>query len=305
MAKPTRFELMSDPAIAYIQNVRTYDYYFSRLTNMALSVYEWKDLPNTVDPRWLELSIFRNGMCLFFKDDVLGYLALPCTIGGLLDVYNIPGYRRAFAANGYNAQRDASNSVIIYHNYLHDVPIWDLEMFATRLSDFQRTIDVNINAQKTPVALIVDDNEVTTWKNTYLKWSGNVPFIMGNKALNPNSLTVLKTDAPFVADAIQEMLVQVWNDAMSYLGISNVNVTKKERLITDEVQRNMGGVLASRYSPLEMRRQAAKQINDMFNLNVSVDFREDILAYQSQIIGETEEMIKKGELADVSDRYSE
>jgi hypothetical protein len=292
---------MTDPAIAALQNVRTFDYYFQRLQNIALSVYEWKDLPDTVDPRWLELSICLNGMCLFFKDDVLGYLALPCTIGSPLDVYNIPMYRRAYAANGYQAERNNENSVIIYHNYLHQVPIWDLEMFATRLADYQRTIDINVNAQKTPIALLVDDTEKATWENAYMSYVGNVPVIIGNKAMNPNSMQVLKTDAPFIADAVEELRTMVWNDAMSYIGISNVNVTKKERLITDEVQRNMGGVLASRYSPLEMRRHAAKQINKMFNLDISVDFREDILAYQSQIIGETEEMIKDGELADVAD----
>ena len=301
MGKKTAFDLMTSPALAYLQNQRTYDYYFQRLTNIALSVFEWKNLPMTVDPRWLELSIFRNGMCLFFEDPVMGYVAMPCAIGGKLDVYNIPTIRRAYAANGYNAIRDNTNSVIIYHNYLHDVPVWDLEMFATRLADYQRTIDVNVAAQKTAVAILVDDNEVKTWKDAYISWAGNVPMIMGNKAMNPNAMTVLKTDAPFVADSIQEMLVQVWNDAMSYLGVSNVNVTKKERLITDEVQRNMGGVLASRYSPLEMRRDAAKHINEMFGLDIEVDYREDILAYQSKMIGETEEMIKEGELNDVDD----
>ena len=301
MGKKTAFDLMTSPALAYLQNQRTYDYYFQRLTNIALSVFEWKNLPLTVDPRWLELSIFRNGMCLFFEDPVMGYVAMPCAIGGKLDVYNIPTIRRAYAANGYNAIRDNTNSVIIYHNYLHDVPVWDLEMFATRLADYQRTIDVNVAAQKTAVAILVDDNEVKTWKDAYISWAGNVPMIMGNKAMNPNAMTVLKTDAPFVADSIQEMLVQVWNDAMSYLGVSNVNVTKKERLITDEVQRNMGGVLASRYSPLEMRRDAAKHINEMFSLDIEVDYREDILAYQSKMIGETEEMIEEGELNDVDD----
>ena len=301
MGKKTAFDLMTSPALAYLQNQRTYDYYFQRLTNIALSVFEWKNLPLTVDPRWLELSIFRNGMCLFFEDPVMGYVAMPCAIGGKLDVYNIPTIRRAYAANGYNAIRDNTNSVIIYHNYLHDVPVWDLEMFATRLADYQRTIDVNVAAQKTAVAILVDDNEVKTWKDAYISWAGNVPMIMGNKAMNPNAMTVLKTDAPFVGDSIQEMLVQVWNDAMSYLGVSNVNVTKKERLITDEVQRNMGGVLASRYSPLEMRRDAAKHINEMFGLDIEVDYREDILAYQSKMIGETEEMIEEGELNDVDD----
>ena len=289
------FSIMGDPAISAMQNLRTFDYYFNRLSNIAISIFEWKNLPDNVDPRWLELSIFGNGMCLFFRDEDAGFFdALPCTIGGTFDNHNIPILRRAYAANGYQAQRDNTNSVIIYHNYLHGVPIWDIEMFATRLADYQRTIDVNTRAQKTPVLLLCDDNQKDTWKNTLIQYEGNVPLILGNNGLNPNSLTVLKTDAPFVADKIEELRVQVWNDAMSYLGVSNVNVTKKERLITDEVQRNMGGVLASRNSPLEMRREACDQINKMFGLNVDVDFREDILAYQSDIIGKTLEDVEEG-----------
>ena len=294
--KRNMIRMMSDPALAAIQNIRTYDYYFMRLSNIAVSIFEWKNLPDTVDARFLEMSIFRNGMCLFFEDPVIGYLALPCAIGGKLNVYNIPTMRRAFAANGYYAMRDESNSVIIYHNYFHDVPTWDVEMFAQRLAEYQRTIDVNVGAQKTPVLLACDDDQKASVENAYLSYSGNTPVIVANKAMNPNMITVLKTDAPFVADAIEELRVMVWNDAMSYLGVSNVNVTKKERLITDEVQRNMGGVLASRNSPLQMRRQAADEINKMFNLNIEVDYREDILAYQSDMIGETAQMIKEGEL---------
>lgn len=294
--KRNMIRMMSDPALAAIQNIRTYDYYFMRLSNIAVSIFEWKNLPDTVDARFLEMSIFRNGMCLFFEDPVIGFLALPCAIGGKLNVYNIPTMRRAFAANGYYAMRDESNSVIIYHNYFHDVPTWDVEMFAQRLAEYQRTIDVNVGAQKTPVLLACDDDQKASVENAYLSYSGNTPVIVANKAMNPNMITVLKTDAPFVADAIEELRVMVWNDAMSYLGVSNVNVTKKERLITDEVQRNMGGVLASRNSPLQMRRQAADEINKMFNLNIEVDYREDILAYQSNMIVETAQMIKEGEL---------
>ena len=294
--KRNMIRMMSDPALAAIQNIRTYDYYFMRLSNIAVSIFEWKNLPDTVDARFLEMSIFRNGMCLFFEDPVIGFLALPCAIGGKLNVYNIPTMRRAFAANGYYAMRDESNSVIIYHNYFHDVPTWDVEMFAQRLAEYQRTIDVNVGAQKTPVLLACDDDQKASVENAYISYTGNTPVIVANKAMNPNMLTVLKTDAPFVADAIEELRVMVWNDAMSYLGVSNVNVTKKERLITDEVQRNMGGVLASRNSPLQMRRQAADEINKMFKLNIEVDYREDILAYESQIVGETEEKIREGEL---------
>lgn len=294
--KRSTFSIMGDPAISAMQNMRTFDYYFSRLMNIAVSVFEWKNLPEQVDPRWLELTIMTNGMCLFFRDEDAGfYDALPCTIGGTFDNHNIPILRRAYAANGYQAQRDNTNSVIIYHNYLHGVPIWDLEMFATRLADYQRTEDVNVRAQKTPILLLCDDAQKVTWQNILINYEGNVPVILGNTGLNPNALTVLKSDAPFTADQIEELRVQVWNDAMSYLGVSNVNVTKKERLITDEVQRNMGGILASRNSPLQMRKDACEQINKMFGLNIDVDFREDILAYQSDIIGNTEDMVKEGD----------
>lgn len=290
---------MSDPAISMLQNVRTFDYYFMRLSNIAMSIFEWKNLPDTVDQRWLELSIYRHGMCLFFYDDVLDrYDALPCMIGGTLDTHNIPKLRVAYASNGYQFHANESNSVIIYHNYMHGIPLWDIEMFATRLADYQRTEDVNVRAQKTPILILADDNEKATWENVMVSYMGNVPLMLANKGLNPNSLTVFKTDAPFTADKIEELRVQVWNDAMSYLGVSNVNVTKKERLITDEVQRNMGGVLASRNSPLEMRRQACDQINKLFGLNVDVDYREDILAYQSKIIGETMEEIEESDAND-------
>ena len=288
--------MLSDPALSELQNVRTFDYYFNRLSNIALAIYEWTDLPDTVDPRFLELSIYRNGMCLFFKDEVLDrFDALPCMIGGTFDTHNIPILRRAYAANGYQYECDNTNSVIIYHNYMHGVPLWDIEMFATRLADYQRTEDVNVRAQKTPVITLADDDQKAAWENIILSYMGNVPLMLANKSLNPDSLKVLKTDAPFTADKIEELRVQVWNDAMSYLGVSNVNVTKKERLITDEVQRNMGGVLASRYSPLEMRKMACEKINEMWGLNVDVKYREDILAYQSDIIDATMDDIEEGE----------
>lgn len=280
--------MLSDPALSELQNVRTFDYYFNRLSNIALAVFEWTDLPDTVDPRFLELSIYRNGMCLFFKDEVLDrFDALPCMIGGTFDTHNIPILRRAYAVNGYQYECNNENSVIIYHNYMHGVPLWDIEMFATRLAEYQRTEDVNVRAQKTPIITLADDDQKAAWENIILSYMGNVPLMLANKSLNPDALKVLKTDAPFNADKIEELRVQVWNDAMSYLGVSNVNVTKKERLITDEVQRNMGGVLASRYSPLEMRKMACDKINEMFGLHVDVKYREDILAYQSDIIGAT------------------
>lgn len=269
-------------------NNRTYLQYYNRLTELAISMFEWKNLPETVDPRYLEMCLFSDGMCVFFNDEVLGFLALQVAIGGQLNVYRIPIERRAYASNGYQMNLTEENSVIIFNNYLHTNSMLDVEMFSKRLYNLDRAIDVNANAQKTPILIQCDESQRMTMKNLYKQYEGNEPFIFGSKALDVNGLKVLQTGAPYVADKLYELKVQYWNEALTYLGISNINTTKKERMITDEVTRNQGGVVASRYSRLESRRQACRQINNMFGLDIWCDYREDFQDVQ-EVINENEE----------------
>ena len=266
---------------AYMNN-RTYLQYYNRLTELAISMFEWQNLPETVDQRFLEMCLFCDGMCVFFQDEVLGYLSLQCVIGGKLNVYRIPMERRAYATNGYQRELDGTNSVIIFNNYLHTNSMLDVEMFSKRLYNLDRAIDVNANAQKTPVLIQCDESQRLTMKNLYKQYEGNEPFIFGSKGLDANGLKVLQTGAPYVADKLYELKTQIWNEALTYLGISNINVVKKERMITDEVTRNQGGTVASRYSRLESRRQACKQINEMFGLDIWVDYREDFQDIEEQ-----------------------
>lgn len=274
-------------------NNRTYLQYYNRLTELAISMFEWQNLPKTVDQRFLEMCLFGDGMCVFFQDEVLGYLSLQCMIGGKLNVYRIPMERKAFATNGYQRNLDETNSVIIFNNYLHTNSLLDVEMFSKRLYNLDRAIDVNANAQKTPVLIQCDESQRLVMKNLYKQYEGNEPFIFGSKGLDASGLKVLQTGAPYVADKLYELKTQIWNEALTYLGISNINVVKKERMITDEVTRNQGGTVASRYSRLESRRQACKQINEMFNLNIWVDYREDF-----QDIEEEENVHKGGEVVE-------
>ena len=284
---------------AYMNN-RTYLQYYNRLTELAISMFEWQNLPETVDQRFLEMCLFSDGMCVFFQDEVLGYLSLQCMIGGKLNVYRIPMERRAYATNGYQRDLDGTNSVIIFNNYLHTNSMLDVEMFSKRLYNLDRAIDVNANAQKTPVLIQCDESQRLTMKNLYKQYEGNEPFIFGSKGLDANGLKVLQTGAPYVADKLYELKTQIWNEALTYLGISNINVVKKERMITDEVTRNQGGTVASRYSRLESRRQACKQINEMFGLDIWVDYREDFqdIEENENENEEEEKSIKGGEVVE-------
>lgn len=256
-------------------NNRTYLQYYNRLLELAINMYEWKNLPDTIDERFLELTLFSDGMAVFFRDDILGDLCLQCMIGGNLDVYRIPIERTAYATNGYQMHLNNTNSVIIFNNYTHTNSMLDVEMYARRLYEIERTIDVNVKAQKTPVLIRATENQRLTLKNLYMQYDGNEPFIFGDKNLDMDGIKALKTDAPYVADKLNILKRQIWNEALTYLGIENSNTEKKERLVSDEVTTNLGGVEAQRFCRLNARRQAANQINKMFGLNIQVDFRQD------------------------------
>lgn len=261
-----------------LMNNATYTQYFNRLMELSISMFEWKNLPSTCDVRYLELALFMNGSAVFFQDDVLeDYVALDVICSGRLDVYGNPVLRRAYSRyNNYQKLLKGNNSVIIWNNYTRTNSVLDVEMFARRLYNLDRIIDINANAQKTPVLIKCDETQRLTMLNVYKEYDGNSPVIFGDKALNSNGLEVLSTGAPYVADKIYTLKTQIWNEALTYLGISNINVQKKERLITDEVTRNQGGTIASRYSRLESRREAVRKINDMFGLNIEVNYREDL-----------------------------
>lgn len=258
-----------------LDNNATYMQYYNRLVELSISAFKWTGLPDSVDERYLELVLFSDGQAVFFEDEELGYLALQNAMNGGFDVYRIPKNRRAYSVNGYQKKLTEKDSVIIFNNMLHTNSRLDVSMFAKRLYNLDRIIDVNANAQKTPLFIQCSKQQELTLRNLYKEYTGNEPVIYSDTSLGQDPLRVLKTDAPYVCDKIYELKTKIWNEALTYLGISNVSVEKKERLITDEVDRSQGGVLASRYSRLISRQQACKKIKDIFGLDVWCEYRED------------------------------
>ena len=257
-------------------NNKTYIDYYNRLMELALNVFEWENLPPSVDERFIELTLYEMGYCLYFNDEIIGNLALTCTIGGKLDVYRIPVFRRAYAVNGYNKMCSTKDSVLIFNNYLHRPTKLTIELFARRLYEIERAIDVNVKAQKTPTLILSSEQQRLTMKNLYMQYDGNEPFIFGDKNMDIEGIKSLKTDAPFVADKLEILKHQIWNEALTFCGIENSNQDKKERLVSDEVGSNYGNIEAQRNVMLNARKQAVKKINSMFGTKIDVHFRSNL-----------------------------
>ena len=263
---------------AYLNDVN-YIRYFNTLKMIATSSFKYTNMPSSIDVRYLELGLFNRGYMVFFYDeDLEKYLALNTTLGCELDVYNNPLSYTAYANNGYQVQLTNKDSVIIYNNYLKQPTLMLCEYFAKRLYDFDSVIDVNVRSQKTPILIACNESEKLAMKNVYMQYDGNQPVIFTYKDfITADNFKVVNTQSPDVADKIYQLKSNIWNEALTQLGITNTTVNKKERLITDEVQRSQGGVFACRNSRLKMREQCINKINEMFNLNIQVEFNDDVL----------------------------
>ena len=261
-------------------NTQTYLDYFLRLKNLALNMFELKNFTDTVDARFLELALFNNGYALYFNDETIGDLCLECMVAGRLNVYRIPIFRRAYSVNGYQAERTEKDSVIIFNNYLHIPTALTIQLFARRLYELERSMDVNVKAQKTPIAITCAEEEQTTVKAVYRKMQNNDELIiLPRKSTTPFEIGVLDTRADFSALEMNELKKQIWNEAMTFLGVENGSTEKAERLIQSEVMSNLGGVQAQRYVMLNARREAAEKINKMFGTNIEVDFRQQLATF--------------------------
>lgn len=253
-----------------------YMHYYYFLKELALNMYKWEGLPKEIDERFLELILFEDGYGVFFKDEEIGHVFLQSLIGGRLDLYRIPIMRTAYSVNGYQKILDKSNSVLMFANYLHTTMHISIDMFARKLYNISRTIDVNVNGQKTPMLILCDNKQKLTLQNVYMQYEGNEPVIYGYKGLDTGAITSVKTDVPFVADKLEIQKSKVWNEAMLFLGINSTNMEKKERMISDEANGNLEQIMMSRQIGLNSRRKACDEINNMFGLDVSVKYNDEL-----------------------------
>jgi hypothetical protein len=204
------------------------------------------------------------GYALFFKDPLLGFMNARCTQNGRLNYYDEPIAYSAYGSGLNRSTISAKDSVLIRNNLIERPTDDTIILYASRLTEIQRTIDVNLNAQKTPCFISCDEKDRLTVENVYKQWEGHLPIILGGKKLDRELIKVMKTDAPFIVDKLDDHEMKVWNDIFTFFGINNANTQKKERLITDEANANNGAIAINAHSMLLTRKNACDQINNMF-----------------------------------------
>jgi hypothetical protein len=262
---------------ADFENNLAYLYYFNRLRALAIGRYQWFNLPDEIDERYLEEKLSQQGKAIFYNDDVLKkYVALGVGGLGVRSIYGVPVDRIAISANGYtNSSLNENNSVLIFNNNLYTSDLITIQMYAKRVADVTRSIDTNILLQKCSALLQGSQEELQGLSQMFEDIQNHVPYIVTSDKVLDSKIKEINLNIPFVANEMTITKRSIWNEALTALGISNVDNTKKERLVTDEVNKDMGDVEMTRAIGLQMRQIACDKINSMFELAtpISVEFR--------------------------------
>lgn len=259
-----------------IKNTMIYHDYYARLKMIALSIFKWEGLPKSCNARFLEDTLFHYGIACFVDDETMGKLNLKVTHADSLNVYNEPTSYMAFST-GYSEIFDADEIVIVRNNLLEKSTDSTIMLFAERLARIQISMDLNIDAQKTPVFIRCDEKTRTSLEAVYNQYEGGRPVIFGSKSLSEKPIEVLKTDAPFVADKLREEKRAVWNEALEFLGINtNPSDKKKERLVVNEVDANNEQIDVQSTTFLMCRQKACEDYKALFNeeIKVSINYEE-------------------------------
>lgn len=254
-------------------NDLTFRVLFDKYKLVAMNAFQWDGLPDGIQERHIEKQLFDHGQAIFFRDPKMSYMCLEAQATGQVDPYGDP---LAYFAHGINYHKRywADKCVIIENNKLRLNTRDFILFYINKMGEAERTMDVNIKACKTPVIFACDDKDVLTFKRIFQEVDGNVPAIFADRGLNLDSIQSFQTGVKFMGNELMDYSQSVENKLLTFLGVNNPAVDKKERLITDEVNSNDQLIDSFAQLQLEARKRACEEINKMYGLNISVKRRE-------------------------------
>lgn len=277
MFDESSYQLLSYKSVAQMANNMTFSYYYYKLMLIARSLFEWENLPNDMDERWIEKYLFSSGKCIFYKDPTMGYMVAGFGQQGSINCYGDPTKVYPVAENYvYDGPEliNGENCYVIRNNdlMLPNFPV--IRKYSFDLTNIDRAISVNIEAVKTPIVIRCSDKQKLSLKNAINQRRDNEPVIWTSDTANIGDMVdTLNTNAPVVFPQLQTQKHMVLNEVFTDLGINNANMDKRERMVANEVEANNEQVKASEDVMLKAREQACKEINRIFGTNISVKRR--------------------------------
>ena len=264
------------------------------LAELAINRFEWKGMPDEIDTRFLEFTLCRNALSVFFHDDRYNrYFALQGSGAGRWNMYDNPIAFTVVGNGMISRQLAARECVPIWGNALRTPDADIIAIYSTKLAQIERTIEINLNAARMPFLITVEEGQRLTMQNLIRQVMEGQPAIFGSENMLQGkdlaeSVQLMNTgiDRDLVLN-LQIAKSKMWNECMTLLGINNANQDKRERLVADEISANDSQISSVRAISLNARQQACNIINAKYALEVSCEWREDQIVSEPDMGGTT------------------
>ena len=255
---------------AIIANLNSYSHYYGELSDLYVATKEIKNLPDTCDLVFIMQHLRDEGKFILYNDPDLGVLSLAAGAETAWNPYGIPVAGQAFDYFGKVYDWNSSNGTIVYANYGFTqktpiIPALAIDFYAKALSLIKRTIDINVYSMRTPILLQAEnEKQLASLKALFLEYDGMMPAIFADKALTEiNKLTALNLNVHDFTSSLWQLYQNIMNEALTYLGIPNSAIEKRERVNVEEVVTNNAGAVAFRLSTLKAIQQGLDRFNKL------------------------------------------
>ena len=267
-----------------LKSWNTYQMYLREMLTMAENVFCIDNVPENVDMSYVNRNLLRKGAVVWFKDEVLGTIALPFTTRGNFDIYGNPIEVDARAFNGRYFRRLKQGEFVIMYDNASRYPIYaDIVQMAERIALCVKTNDVNIKQQRTPRIWKTSQDMKKSVEDIINNIDCLIEDVTTYDSIEWDDVQVVMAPAPYVADKVDMHLDKLWAEFYRLIGVANLIEQKKERMIQDEMTASQGGTIASRYSRFEPRASAIKKINKMFGEKMSVYYYDGIPTTKKEV----------------------
>ena len=244
------------------------------MLNKSLTMFEWKNLPDTLPAVEIEKQLQTNGYSIIAK--VQGNIyAFQGGFSGQ-DPYNQP--TKAIVNNpslNYNGTFTINEDcVIIKNDDMQQGLIHIYNKYGTLLIENQITMLMTDYNYRMPFTISSKDDSTTQSAREYLQKviDGSLGVIGEAKLFD--ALKVTPTNNKGVNSFADLYGYQQFIEAQlnNTIGLATNNNMKRERLTTNEIKDNKNASYPLIDNMLRNRKQAVEKINKMFNLDIDVEF---------------------------------
>lgn len=274
------------PSTVHVRGTGLPRFFARHLLQRAMSVFDW-NLPETWDKDYFLYCLYCYGFVAVFETDAYGVIPQVAALGG----YNV-FYRPSFAMVGNPLIENGRLQNLVIGDNCEIVKLQPdycgvmdtVSMYADMLALAMEAAAVNLVNSHLSYAFVAENKAgAESLKKAFDDIaSGEPAVVLDRKLFSPEGEPLWQAfskdlkSSYLVTDLLNDMR-SLYNQFDTEIGIPSANTSKRERLITDEVNANNIETVSRASMWLQELQEAFNKVNEMFGLSLSVDWRNDPL----------------------------